>query len=278
MSDAAPEHDPREHDSRENTSREHNERFVGPLDVTSWSTPAGKRIAGAHQRLANRIGSHAALVVSLAGGVSLAVAATWVTTRIYDSVVGSNGIESVDRPILHRAMQLRSPGRDAAAAGIARAFGPVGLPVAALAVAGGLSIRQRSRTPLLLTAVAGAGSLLLTLGGKDMIGRHRPPRRDAIAPYETSPSFPSGHTLNTTTLAGVIAYLLVLQQRRNLPQATTIAAAVATSITVGLSRVLLGAHWFTDVLVGWISGTGWVSLVITSHRLYLSSTGKPGQK
>jgi membrane-associated phospholipid phosphatase len=257
-------------------SREEDERFVGPVDVTNWSTSAGRRAAGAHQRLANRLGSHGALIVTLAGGALLAVGATYATRRIYDSVVGSSGIESIDQPILKRAMQLRSPELDAAAAGIARAFGPIGLPVMALAVAGGLSLRQKSRTPLLLTAVAAAGSLLLTIGGKDIIRRHRPPRRDAIAPYESSPSFPSGHTLNTTTLAGVIAYLLVLQQKRNLPQAATIAAAVGTSVTVGLSRVLLGAHWFTDVLVGWISGTGWVSLVVTSHRLYLTSSKNSG--
>jgi membrane-associated phospholipid phosphatase len=259
-------------------TREHDERFVGPVDVTNWSTPAGKRVAGAHERLARRIGSHGALVVTLAGGVLLAVGAAYVTARIYDSVAGSDGIESIDRPILERAKRMRSPELDDMAAGIARGFGPVGLPIAALAVASGLSLRQRSRTPLLLTAGAGAGSLLLTLGGKDMIHRHRPRRRDAIAPYETSPSFPSGHTLNTTTLAGVIAYLLVLQQRHNLPQVATIGAAAATSITVGLSRVLLGAHWFTDVLVGWISGSGWLSLVITSHRLYLTSSGSTGHE
>jgi membrane-associated phospholipid phosphatase len=253
--------------------REQDERFVGPVDVTNWSTPAGQRVAGAHERLARRIGSHGALIVTLAGGLLVAAGATYVATRVYDGVAGSDGIESIDKPILRRAMQLRSPELDATAAGIARAFGPIGLPALALAAAGGLSLRQRSRTPILLTAIAAVGSLFLTLGGKDMIRRHRPPRRDAIPPYESSPSFPSGHTLNTTTLAGVIAYLLVLQQRRNLPQAATIGAAVSTSIAVGLSRVLLGAHWFTDVLVGWVTGTGWVSLVITSHRLYLTSSG-----
>jgi membrane-associated phospholipid phosphatase len=253
-------------------AREHDERFVGSLDVTEWSTPAGKRVAGAHQRLAHSIGAHGALLVTLAGGILLAAGATYATTRIYDSVAGSNGIESIDEPMLKKAKAIRSPVMDATAAGIARAFGPIGLPAMSLAIADGLSLRQRSRTPLLLTAVAAAGSLLLTLGGKDVIKRHRPPRRDAIPPYESSPSFPSGHTLNTTTLAGVVAYLLVLQQRRSLPQVATVGTAIATSVTVGLSRVLLGAHWFTDVLVGWVSGTGWVSLVITSHRLYLTSS------
>jgi hypothetical protein len=110
-------------------------------------------VADAHQRLANRIGSHGALIVTLAGGALLALGATDATTRIYDSAVDSNGIESVDRPILRRAMTLRSPELDAAAAGIARVFAPIGLPAMALAVAGGLSLRQKSRTPLLLTAI-----------------------------------------------------------------------------------------------------------------------------
>jgi membrane-associated phospholipid phosphatase len=255
----------------ESGSREHHEHYVGPLDVTTWSTRVGRRVAGAHQRLAKRVGAHGALLVSLIGGAAIAVAATYATTRLYDAVVGSNGIESIDRPILKRAITLRSAELDATAAAIARAFGPIGLPAIALTVAGALSLRQKSRTPLILTAVATAGSLAMTIGGKDMIDRHRPERRYAIPPFESSPSFPSGHTLNTTTLAGVIAYLIVLQQRRNLPQIATIGAAVATSVTVGLSRVLLGAHWFTDVLTGWISGSGWVSLVITSHRLYLTS-------
>jgi membrane-associated phospholipid phosphatase len=45
--------------------------------------------------------------------------------------------------------------------------------------------------------------------------------------------------------------------------------------TVGLSRVLLGAHWLTDEAFGWLSATGWLALVITSHRFYLTSRRPP---
>jgi undecaprenyl-diphosphatase len=105
-----------------------------------------------------------------------------------------------------------------------------------------------------------------------MIRRNRPHHRDAIPPFEKSPSFPSGHTLNATTILGTLAYLIALRQQKNLPQALTIGAAGGTAVTVGLSRVLLGAHWFTDVAVGWTTGAGWLALIITSHRLYLTST------
>jgi membrane-associated phospholipid phosphatase len=244
--------------------------------VTDWGTSIGRGLANTHGRLANRIGARPAFVASLALGAGIAAAAAIVGTRIYDSVAGSDGIEALDVPILHRAMRLRSGPVDAAAAGIAYAFGPVGLPILGLATAAAIARRERSTTPLILVTAAGVGSLLMTLGGKDVVKRHRPPRRDAIPPYEWSPSFPSGHTLNTTAIAGVLAYLLVLREKRTGPQGATIAAAVGTAATVGMSRVLLGAHWFTDVLMGWVTGSGWLALVITSHRLHLTVTRPQG--
>jgi membrane-associated phospholipid phosphatase len=39
---------------------------------------------------------------------------------------------------------------------------------------------------------------------------------------------------------------------------------------MGLSRVYLGHHWLTDVLVAWALGLGWLTVVITAHRLLLT--------
>jgi membrane-associated phospholipid phosphatase len=229
-------------------------------------------LTDAHRALAGRVGSDRALVISLAVGGALAIATTFAATRVYDSVADDSGIEALDRPALARAKRLRSPVTDAAAAGIAYLFGPVGMPIVALTAAGAIALRRHSRTPLVLVAAASAGSLALTLTGKDLIHRHRPPRRDAIPPYESSPSFPSGHTLNATTVVGVLAYLIASRQTSAAKSTVIIGTAALTAITVGLSRVLLGAHWFTDVLMGWVSGSGWLGLVITSDQLHRELT------
>jgi undecaprenyl-diphosphatase len=134
-----------------------------------------------------------------------------------------------------------------------------------------LSLRRRSLTPLILIAASGIGSLLMTLAGKDIIGRHRPPLADAIAPFEYSPSFPSGHTLNATVIAGVVGYLIWLRRHTIAARVVSIAAPVVIALVVGLTRILLGAHWFTDVLAGWLLGAAWLAIVVTAHRLYLTA-------
>jgi undecaprenyl-diphosphatase len=248
-----------------------SDRQIGSRDLTEWPTKTGQVLAEQHEQLAGRVGAHGALVASLIVGGGLAVLGSVGSAIIYDAVTDENGIASLDLPALNLAKRLRSPARDATAAGIARAFGPIGMPVLALGAAGYLSVRQRHATPLTLMTAAGAGSLAMTIAGKRIIRRNRPSRADAIPPYEKSPSFPSGHTLNATTVLGTTAYLLALRAKRNGPQAALVGGAAATAVTVGLSRVLLGAHWLTDVAVGWTTGTGWLALIITSHRLYLTA-------
>jgi undecaprenyl-diphosphatase len=140
----------------------------------------------------------------------------------------------------------------------------------ATAVTVGLAVAWRQWTPVLLVAVTAAGSVTLTVVGKAVVGRIRPPLADAVPPYESTASFPSGHSLNSVAIAGIVAYLLVRRQRRRWARVLTVAAGAAFAVSMGLSRVYLGHHWLTDVLVAWALGLAWLATVITAHRLLLT--------
>jgi membrane-associated phospholipid phosphatase len=253
------------------TSELQHDSRVGQYDLTHWYTPLGRSTARLFTDAGRRVGAHPALALILAAGIGAAVLTSFLVSRVYDAVTERDGIAALDVPLLHAAMALRSTGVDAFSAAVAYLFGPIGMPAMAVAAILVLSLRRRSLTPLILIAASGIGSLLMTVAGKDIIGRHRPPLADAIAPFEFSPSFPSGHTLNATVIAGVVGYLLWLRRHTIAARVVSIAAPVLIAIVVGLTRVLLGAHWFTDVLAGWLLGAAWLAVVVTTHRLYLTA-------
>jgi undecaprenyl-diphosphatase len=244
---------------------------VGDQDLTTWSTPVGRAAARSATQASRRIGSNGTLLTILALGALAVFLLAFLVSRVYDAVTESDGVASLDKPVLQLAKGLRSPALNDTAATVAYGFGPIGMPILAIAVMLLLALRRRSWTPVILIAAAGIGSLLMTIAGKDIIDRHRPLRVDAIPPFETSPSFPSGHTLNATVILGIVAYLLVLRRHHASSRALIIVGAVVIAVVTGLTRILLGAHWFTDVLAGWLLGAAWLALVITAHRLYLTT-------
>jgi len=252
---------------------------IGGVDLTRWPTRPGRAAAKRVAKASRRIGPRAALLLTLVIGALVALALSFVASGVYDAVTESDGIAGLDQPILQAAIQARSPALDVIVTGYTDIAGPIGMPIIAVAGILILSLRRRSWTPAILIAAAGLGSLGMTIAGKDLIGRVRPPLPDAVPPYEYSASFPSGHTLNAVAVVGTIAYLLILRQTSTAARALTIAGAVLFALTIGLSRVFLGHHWFTDVVAAWLLGAAWLALVITAHRLYITarSTRDPDQ-
>lgn len=248
----------------------HQDRFVGGRDLTRWVSPLGRWLAALAQRIGGLIGPHQSLVLLLVIGAVASAVMTWLASEVYESVVEADGVALLDEPLLAAMVDARSPGFDLAATAYTNVGGVVGMPVLAVAIMVLLAALRRSWTPVILMVAAGGGSLLMTVAGKDLIGRARPALSDAVPPYEYSPSFPSGHSLNAFVIAGIVAYLLVLRQRTRAARVLTITTAAVFAVTIGLSRVYLGHHWFTDVLVAWVLGAAWLVVVITAHRLYLT--------
>lgn len=112
-----------------------------------------------------------------------------------------------------------------------------------------LLYRNRWRTALFV-ALAPLASTLTMLAVKDWVVRPRPMLWPRVI-EETNWSFPSGHS----SFGAVIALLVILNTRRLKHRNRIAAAAVVFALLMGFSRLYLGVHYPTDVLVGWINGT-----------------------
>jgi len=245
------------------------EQYVGRRDLTHWSRPVRAFIRPI-LRISRTSSAWYVLLVTAAVGAGIALLLNWAAEEIYDSIKAADGLSSLDEPVLELAISLRTPQNVALAQFITNLGGAIGLAILTIVIVVVMTVRWRSRTPVLLLSIGTAGSLLMTAVGKDLVGRARPPVTSAIPPSETSPAFPSGHALNNTVVACLVAYLLLLHLTSLLWRIVAIALAVLWFVTIGLTRVFLGYHWLTDVIAGWLLGLAWTAMVITCHRLYLT--------
>jgi undecaprenyl-diphosphatase len=247
-----------------------DQRFIGDRDLTAWPTTTGTTLARLARRLRRRLAPHNVLIIILIVGLGMVAAMTAAAGAVYDAVTEADGIAALDRPTLDAAKTQRTPLLTPLMQAYTTLGGPIGMPILATLVAVGLTVWWRQWTPLLLVAITAAGSLALTVVGKAAVGRTRPPLIDAVPPYEISASFPSGHTLNSAALAGIVAYLLIRRQQQRWARNLTVGCAALFTLTMGLTRVYLGHHWLTDVVVAWALGLAWLAAVITAHRLLLT--------
>lgn len=243
----------------------------GEREQARWRSPAGRALARGYLWLEQRLGPHGSILLPLLVGLAVFLTATWAAGEVYVAVEDRADLALLDQPVLEAMVAIRSAPLTVLAIGFTQTGGPIGMPIVATLIAVALSWRWRSRTPIVLLAIAAAGSLTATVLGKRLIGRVRPPLADALPPYEYSPSFPSGHTLNATVIAGIIAYLLILRAQRRRTRLLIAAGAVLYVLAMGSTRLYLGHHWFSDVLVAYLLGAAWLAVVITVHRLLVTS-------
>ena len=234
------------------------EERIGRRDLAQWPSRVGSALAEVSAALGRRLSPRAVLWITVAIGGVLVVGLTAAGAEVYEAVEEGNGVAGLDRPVLDTAIGWRSPSADTAITWFTNLGGLVGMSIITALITTSMVVAWRSRSPLVLMIIAAAGALAMTAVGKAVVGRVRPPTADAVPPFESSPSFPSGHTLNSTVIAGLVAYLLLRRLTSTLVRVLTVIAAAGWAITMGLSRVYLGHHWLTDVMVGWLLGLAWL--------------------
>lgn len=135
----------------------------------------------------------------------------------------------------------------------------------------GTATRLGPATALLAVAAlvaAQIGRTLLMLA----LDRRRPPVADWAA-HASGHSFPSGHTTSSAVAAGLLCWGL-LRFRPGSAGRWAAAATVLVAVAVGLTRVYLGVHWFTDVLGGWLYAGCCLALALPALTSFVRRRGQ----
>ncbi|HEY7970755.1 MAG TPA: phosphatase PAP2 family protein, partial [Candidatus Limnocylindrales bacterium] len=110
--------------------------------------------------------------------------------------------------------------------------------------------REAVLVALILIAVT-AGSE----GIKQLVARPRPEGTDPNIPGVVY-SYPSGHVLEALVIFGVIAIHVLRSHLSRVVAAIAAVAVIADAFLVGLSRLILNAHWPSDAMASLIAGAG----------------------
>jgi undecaprenyl-diphosphatase len=135
-----------------------------------------------------------------------------------------------------------------------------------------LAIRRRWRLAAYLL-ITGAGALILDPILKSLIGRLRPVVAHPIA-HGTGDSFPSGHSLGSIVCYGAIL-LVFLPAARGRWRTAFITVIITLIALIGISRILLGVHYLSDVLGAWAVGITWLGITALAFELTRSAAGQP---
>lgn len=157
-------------------------------------------------------------------------------------------------PLVPIDSEPRLAARDLAPTGVAdvAAFVTVfgSLPVVAAAVLAGVVALALARRPGDALALAlGFVVMVLAVGlVKSGVGRLRPPGASASL---TTASFPSGHAAYATAYTALAVALVGARDTTRARRFAAIGCAIALTVLIGSTRVVLDVHYLSDVVAGW---------------------------
>ncbi len=202
------------------------------------------------------------LGLHLTVGFVISVAGLWLFGGITEDVIHHDPLTQFDVTLFNWVHARATTAGYAIANAISLLGSPVTLIILALGV--GLLLAARRQWILLagwLAAFAGGGLLDAVL--KLVIRRPRPPYAAAFL-HHSSWGFPSGHAMGSLIGYGMLAYVLALLWiHRRSAQISVVLGAALLVVAIGLSRLYLGVHYFSDVVGGYAAGVLWLSACIS---------------
>ena len=199
----------------------------------------------------------------LAALVAVLLASAWlISLGIYSKTGVSHFDQSVWQFFVdHGSIRVHSIAR------FITSFGALGVLLPVAVVVGVLAwVRSRSVAAAIAPwlSVVVCGQIVSVLKrATDIV---RPPLELQVVQVR-NPSFPSGHTANTTAL--IVSVVLVVWCVAEFSRRTKMWVSIGGAVIVtamGLTRLVLNVHWLSDVLAGWCIGAA-VGLAVTGLLL-----------
>lgn len=205
-------------------------------------------------------------------GLVVSIAALWLFGGVTEDVIHHDPLTELDVDIATWFRAHATPALDRVGLAVSLLGSPATMAALAVIVAVILALRRRW---ILLGGWVGAfaGGGILDWALKRVVQRPRPPGASAFL-MGTSFSFPSGHAMGSLFGYGMLAYLLVrFWATTRKARVTIIVVALVLIVSIGLSRLYLGVHYFSDVVAGYAAGLVWLATCISGVEVALGRRG-----
>lgn len=214
--------------------------------------------------------------VALAELIAVAAVVVIVTAALAGVVLlmvrSDAGLARVDSPVARWAADHATETSTTVLRELTKFGGTAYVVIAAIVVALYGWWQDRRAAVVVFVAATMIGQFAVSNAIKWSVDRARPSLSNLTGFAGTS--FPSGHAVAGAAAWACVAFVLG-RRRSRWTRALLVGAATAIGVTVAGTRVALGVHWSTDVVVGLAIGWSWFAvcaLLFEGRRL---RTGEP---
>lgn len=231
-------------------------------ELTTARAEGGAWRAWLDRMLREERGRAGAAVLALILGFVAGLLALYGFGHIAEDVMGQETMR-LDNGVLLELHQFASPRLDLAARAVST-LGSEGVAAFVLLLLIWFGFQRRWGAAISLILVTGGAQILNDIL-KSIFHRTRPAPVIGIIPGQSF-SFPSGHAMVSMAFYLFLAYL-GWQVLRGWRRGLWVDAMILLVVLIGLARLYLGVHYFTDVVAGYLAGFIWTDAVILGGRL-----------